>query len=91
MDNQFKKQSEQKEEFHNSFLDGNELIEEAIANFYKENNQETFINILETIRHRMHADGHFDSLSALSSRMMEKYGRQHLLRRKNLKREKRLL
>ena len=59
MDNQFKKQSEQKEEFHNSFLDGNELIEEAIANFYKENNQETFINILETIRHRMHADGHF--------------------------------
>ena len=59
MDNQFEKQSEQKEEFHNSFLDGNELIEEAIANFYKENNQETFINILETIRHRMHADGHF--------------------------------
>ena len=59
MDNQFEKQSEQKEEFRNSFLDGNELIEEAIANFYKENNQETFINILETIRHRMHADGHF--------------------------------
>ena len=59
MDNQFEKQSEQKEEFHNSFLDGNELIEEAIANFYKENNQETFINILETIRQRMHADGHF--------------------------------
>ena len=59
MDNQFEKQSEQKEEFRNSFLDGNELIEEAIANFYKENNQETFINILETIRQRMHADGHF--------------------------------
>jgi hypothetical protein len=58
MDNQFEKQSEQKEEFRNSFLDGNELIEEAIANFYKENNQETFINILETIRHRMNADGH---------------------------------
>ena len=59
MDNQFEKKSENKEEFRNSFLDGNELIEEAIANFYKENNQETFINILETIRHRMHADGHF--------------------------------
>jgi hypothetical protein len=59
MDNQFEKKSEHKEEFRNSFLDGNELIEEAIANFYKENNQETFINILETIRHRMHADGHF--------------------------------
>ena len=59
MDNQFEKQSEQKEEFRNSFLDGNELIEEAIANFYKENNQETFINILETIRQRMHEDGHF--------------------------------
>lgn len=59
MDNQFEKQGSKQEEFHDSFLDGNELIEEAIANFYKENNQESFINILETIRHRMHADGHF--------------------------------
>lgn len=59
MDNQYEKQSSQPEEYHDSFLDGNELIEEAITNFYNENNQENFINILETIRLRMHADGHF--------------------------------
>ena len=59
MNNQFEKQSDQREESHDYFLDGNELIEEAIANLYNENNQENFINILESIRHRMHADGHF--------------------------------
>ena len=33
MDNQYEKQSSQQEDFHDSFLDGNELIEEAIR-FY---------------------------------------------------------
>ena len=59
MDNQYEKQNSHTEEYHDPFLDGNEMIEEAIANFYNENNQENFINVLETIRHRMHADGHF--------------------------------
>ena len=59
MENQFENQNSQAEEFRNSFLDGNELIEEAIANFYKENSEENFVNILEAIRGRMHADGHF--------------------------------
>ena len=59
MDNQFEKQKEQSEEFCDYFLDGNEQIKEAIANLYNENNQENFVNVLESIRHRMHADGHF--------------------------------
>lgn len=59
MDNQFEKQNSSNEEFRDSFLDGNNLIEEAIANFYNENNEENFIAILEAIRSRMHADGHF--------------------------------
>ena len=40
MDNQFEKQNDQSEEFHDYFLDGNEQIKEAIANFYNENNRE---------------------------------------------------
>ena len=46
-------------EFHNSFLDGNEMIESAISQFYSENSEENLIGILESIRQRMHADGHF--------------------------------
>lgn len=47
------------EGFHDTFLDGNELIEAAIDRYYKESNRETLIVILDTIRQRMHADGHF--------------------------------
>lgn len=46
-------------EFHDTFLDGNELIEAAIDRYYKESRKETLIAILDTIRQRMHADGHF--------------------------------
>ena len=49
----------QPEPFHDSFLDGNELIEEAIANYYSEGSKENLIGVLEAIRQRMHADGHF--------------------------------
>lgn len=41
------------------FLEGNELIEEAIEKFYAENSEQTLINILEAVRQRMHEDGHF--------------------------------
>ncbi len=44
---------------HDSFLDGNEQIELAIVNYHAHNNQETLLAVLETIRQRMHADGHF--------------------------------
>ena len=46
-------------EYHDTFLDGNELIEAAIDRYYKESSRETLIAILDTIRQRMLADGHF--------------------------------
>ena len=46
-------------EYHDTFLEGNELIEAAIDRYYKESSRETLIAILDTIRQRMHADGHF--------------------------------
>ena len=44
---------------HDSFLDGNERIEEAINQFYTDSTKENLTKILESIRDRMHADGHF--------------------------------
>lgn len=46
-------------DFHDSFLDGNEMIEAAISAFYEENSENNLFNILDAIRHRMHEDGHF--------------------------------
>ncbi len=45
--------------FHDPFLDGNELIEAAIARFHAEKNKETLENVLNTIIIRMKNDGHF--------------------------------
>ena len=45
--------------FHDSFIKGNELIEEAINKFHEEESKENVMAVLEAIRHRMHADGHF--------------------------------
>lgn len=41
------------------FLDGNEIIEEAIDKYHAETNKENLIAVLDSIRTRMHADGHF--------------------------------
>lgn len=41
------------------FLEGNEKIENAIRQFYTNECEENLISILETIRQRMHEDGHF--------------------------------
>ncbi len=46
-------------DFHDSFLDGNEQIEAAIEQYYAERSEESVDAILDTIRERMHADGHF--------------------------------
>lgn len=46
-------------EYHDSFLDGNEVIEEAIAQYAADSSQDRLIRVLDTIRQRMHADGHF--------------------------------
>ena len=47
------------EEYHDTSLNGNEAIEEAIKHYYAEQNKENLIAVLETIRQRMHNDGHF--------------------------------
>ena len=47
------------DKYHDLFLDGNELIEAAIDRYYNDRNKDTLIAILDTIRQRMHADGHF--------------------------------
>ena len=43
---------------HDMFLDGNELIEEAIERYHKEKNDENLAAVLEAVRQRMHEDGH---------------------------------
>ncbi len=46
-------------EFHDPFLDGNKLIEQAIRDFHAETTKERLSAVLEAIRQRMHEDGHF--------------------------------
>ena len=46
-------------EFHDPFLDGNELIEETISAYHAEAAKERLCAVLEFIRQRMYADGHF--------------------------------
>ena len=48
-----------KHSLKDSFLDGNDLIETAIDKYYEEGSKENLIAVLDTIRQRMHADGHF--------------------------------
>ena len=48
-----------KSSFHDPFLAGNELIEEAIDRFYMDSCKKSLVGVLEAIRQRMHADGHF--------------------------------
>ena len=46
-------------EFQDPFLEGNEAIEDAIARFYANKDEEHFWTILDSVRTRMHEDGHF--------------------------------
>ncbi len=48
-----------KSSFRDPFLAGNELIEEAIDKFYADSCKKNLVGVLEAIRQRMHADGHF--------------------------------
>ncbi len=41
------------------FLEGNEIIEEAIERFFDDDSDENLKGILDAIRRRMHEDGHF--------------------------------
>ena len=44
--------------FHDPFLEGNEIIEEAIERYHTFSSMENIIAVLESLRQRMHADGH---------------------------------
>lgn len=46
-------------DFHDSFLDGNEMIEEAIRTFHEKSSKEKLCAVLDAVRTRMHQDGHF--------------------------------
>ncbi|MCR4671881.1 MAG: ADP-ribosylglycohydrolase family protein [Lachnospiraceae bacterium] len=41
------------------FLEGNEIIREAVSAYYKAPSEETVFKVTEAVRTRMHADGHF--------------------------------
>ena len=45
--------------YNDPFLEGNELIETAIDNYQTKISRVNLSIVLETIRQRMHADGHF--------------------------------
>ncbi len=45
--------------FEDPFLTGNTTIEEAIEHYYTDSSKENLIAVLESIRIRMHEDGHF--------------------------------
>ena len=55
----FNEQRVAKQLHHDMFLDGNELIDTAIAEYYAEENKEKLVAVLDAIRQRMHEDGHF--------------------------------
>lgn len=41
------------------FLEGNELVEKAIERYHADSSKESLVGVLDAIRTRMHADGHF--------------------------------
>ena len=45
--------------FPDSFLTGNSIIEDAIARYYEESNQDNLLAVVNAILYRMHATGHF--------------------------------
>lgn len=47
------------EAYHNTALEGNEIIEEAIDRFVKDRNRDTLFDVLEAICVRIREDGHF--------------------------------
>ena len=46
-------------EFHDRYLEGNGVIENAISRYHAKQSKENLIVVLEAIRSRMHDDGHF--------------------------------
>ena len=55
----FAETKKEKPAFHDMFLDGNELIEAAIEIYRADSSKKNLAAVLDAIRERMHADGHF--------------------------------
>lgn len=55
----FEREKKENTDFHDSFLDGNEVIEEAISAYRAGSTKESLCGVLDAIRTRMHQDGHF--------------------------------
>lgn len=53
------KRKERLTKFHDSSLDGNEIITRAIAEYYKNSNKDSLAAVLDAIRKRIHENGHF--------------------------------
>ena len=53
------KKSAKKRPFHDMFLNGNEIIDDAINKFHDDGSKENLVALLDAIRERMHQDGHF--------------------------------
>ena len=49
----------EKSEYHDMFLAGNVLIEDAIGKYHADAGKENLLAVLDALRTRMHADGHF--------------------------------
>ena len=64
--------------YHDSFLDGNEKIEAAIAQYYTDYSEESVAAILDTIRERMHADGHLIYAAARDEKDKNRFAFLHL-------------
>ena len=50
---------ESRPSFRNGFLEGNEIIEVAVDRYNEDDSKENLVAVLDAIRQRMHADGHF--------------------------------
>lgn len=47
------------QDFHDPFLDGNEVIEKAIADYYQESSNDKLFAVVQAIYQRKHENGHF--------------------------------
>ena len=52
------KENTQNNDSRDIFLDGNELIEQAIAEYHRNKCKETIVGVMMALRERMHKDGH---------------------------------
>ena len=55
----FEETAKQAEKYHDPYLEGNEIVEESIHRFHKDQSKENLHQVLNSIRHCMHENAHF--------------------------------